>query len=133
MAGCLLSLDVGTTAIKVGLFAADGALLRMASREQTLTFPEPGRVEQSPVEGWRLLAECTREVMVGTDQSGVAAISISNHRGTVIALDGDGNPLSEFVVWMDKRGVPAVEWLLEHIGLEAYYNICGHPIVSYSG
>ncbi len=129
----LLSLDVGTTAIKVGLFAADGALLKMASREQTLTFPEPGRVEQSPFEGWRLLAECTREVIGGYDRDEVAAVAISNHRGTVIALDRDGNPLSEFVVWMDKRGVPAVEWLLEHVGLDAYYNMCGHPIVSYSG
>lgn len=133
MARYLLSLDVGTTAIKVGLFAAGGALLEMASREQTLAFPEPGRVEQSPTEGWRLLAECTREVMAGYDSREVAATAISNHRGTAIALDGDGNPLSEFVVWMDKRGVPAVEWLLEHVGGPAYYNICGHPIVSYSG
>lgn len=130
---CLLSLDVGTTAIKVGLFSADGALLKMASREQTLAFPQPGRVEQSPAEGWRLLAECTREVMADSRQNGVAAISISNHRGTVIALDRDGGPLSEFVVWMDKRGVSAVEWLMEHVGLDAYYTTCGHPLVSYSG
>ncbi len=133
MARCLLSLDVGTTAIKVGLFAADGALLKLASREQRLTFPEPGRVEQSPAEGWRLLAECAREVMSRYDSDEVAAAAISNHRGTAIALDRDGNPLSEFVVWMDKRGVPAVEWLLEHVGLDAYYHTCGHPIVSYTG
>jgi xylulokinase len=133
MACYLLSLDVGTTAIKVGLFAADGALLKMASREQALTFPEPGRVEQSPVDGWRLLAECTHEVMAGYDPAEVAATAISNHRGTAIALDRDGNPLSEFIVWMDKRGVPAVKWLLEHVGGQAYYNVCGHPIVSYSG
>jgi xylulokinase len=133
MARYLLSLDVGTTAIKVGLFSADGALLKMANREQTLAFPEPGRVEQSPGEGWRLLAECSREVMAGYDSREVGATAISNHRGTAIALDRNGDPLSEFVVWMDKRGVPEVEWLLEHIGGQTYYNVCGHPVVSYTG
>lgn len=129
----LISLDIGTTAVKVGLFSTDGTLLKMAIREQSLSFPEPGKVEQSPTTTWHLLADATREVMVGFDKNDVAAISIANHRGTAIALDAQGNPLSDFIVWMDKRGVEWVDWLLQNVGAETYYNICGHPIVSYTG
>ncbi len=129
----LLTLDVGTTTIKVGLFSADGQLIRMASREQSLVFPAPGRVEQSPRVAWMLMAEATREAVAGSDLRMIGAISLANHRGTAIALDHDGLPLSEFIVWMDKRGLPWTDWLADRIGAADYYDACGHPIVSYTG
>src|SRR5512145_3368408 len=113
----LLALDIGTTAIKVGLFRSDGTLAGMATREQRLTFPAPGRVEQSPQGAIDLLAQGVAELLAGADPDAIAGIAITNHRGTAIALDADGFPLSDFVVWMDKRGVPYVDWLNEHIGL----------------
>ncbi len=129
----LLALDIGTTAIKVGLFRSDGTLAGMATREQQLAFPAPGRVEQSPQGAIDLLAQGVGELLAGADPSAIAGIALTNHRGTAIALDADGSPLSDFVVWMDKRGVPYVDWLNERLGLERYYDTAGHPIVSYTG
>ncbi|RPJ03041.1 MAG: hypothetical protein EHM39_00435, partial [Chloroflexi bacterium] len=129
----LLALDIGTTAIKVGLFHGDGTLAGMAAREQQLAFPAPGRVEQSPQVAIELMADGLAELLADIDPHAIAGIGITNHRGTAIALDADGRPLSDFVVWMDKRGAPYVEWLDEHIGLERYYDTAGHPLVSYTG
>jgi xylulokinase len=129
----VLSLDIGTTAVKVGLFSTGGELLYSASREQRLSFPAPGRVEQAPLDTRMLIVEAVREIVGAVDTQTVSAISLSNHRGTALALDVSGEPVSPFVVWMDKRGLPWIDWLDEHIGLEQYYDQAGHPLVSYGG
>ncbi len=129
----LLALDIGTTAIKVGLFHIDGRLMKVVAREQSLSFPAPGRVEQSPRVARELIADTVSELLQAVDKSRISAIGLTNHRGTAIALDTKGEPLTEFIVWMDKRGLPQVDFLLQRIGNHRYYDVCGHPIVSYTG
>ena len=122
----VLSLDIGTTAIKVGLFTTAGELIGMETREQTLLFPSPGRVEQSLKETWRLIAESVRSVIQKHNPAAVSAIALSIQRGSVVPLDRDGCPLSDQIVWMDNRGLPYVEWLHQNVGLDKYYPIAGH-------
>jgi len=129
----VLSFDLGTTAIKVGLFNLKGELLQTATREQRLIFFEDGRVEQSPRATWELIASSVREVMVGRSPSQVKAIALSVHRGTVIPLDANGEPLSDFIVWMDKRGLAIAQEVAARIGQERYYNISGHPMSYITG
>jgi len=129
----VLSIDVGTTAIKVGLFSISGKLHRIATREQALVHLAGERIEQSPLAGWASIVSGVREVTTVIDPHSIRGIAVSNHRGTAIALDAQGKPLSEFVIWMDKRGLPYIDWLEQHIGSETYYNICGHPVVPYTG
>jgi xylulokinase len=129
----LLSFDLGTTAIKVGLFSAEGQLLKVASREQRLFFLDGDRIEQSPEETWELIVDATREVIQGFQPSEVKSIALSLQRGTVIPLDSDGQPLSDFIVWMDKRGIPITEEIETQIGLETYYESSGHPISYVTG
>ena len=63
----ILSLDLGTTAIKVGLFAASGKLLQMAVREQELLFPQENRVEQSLTHTWELVCQAAGEIFSKQD------------------------------------------------------------------
>ena len=44
----LLGLDIGTTAVKAGLFADDGSLLATARQEYRLLTPAPDRAELDP-------------------------------------------------------------------------------------
>lgn len=129
----LISLDLGTTAIKVGLFTVGGDLLRAETREQRLIFMEGGRVEQSPYESWDLIVDGIRSIMAGNNPAAVAAISLSLQRGTVIPLTNNGDPLTNFIVWMDKRGLPIANQLIREFGNETYYNIAGHPISYITG
>lgn len=131
--GTVLALDVGTSALKVALFALDGRLLRLASREQSVAHPAPGRAEQSPQATLRTLAEAAREALSGVDRPTVHAIAVSNQRGTVVALGRDGRPLTEFVLWMDARGLPWVERIKATVGDAAYYDVAGHPAVVQTG
>lgn len=129
----VLSLDLGTSAIKVGVFSTAGGLVRVASREQHLRFPQPNRVEQSLTESWQLVAEASREVVADIPAGRVAAVSLTNQRGSVVPMDATGQPLMDLIVWMDHRGLSQVERLQSLVGSERYYRISGHPIVPITG
>jgi xylulokinase len=129
----ILSFDLGTTAVKVGLFSLLGRLLRLATREQPLFFPGPNRAEQSLTETWRLACEATTEVLDQADAGDVKAIVLSSQRGSVVPLDGAGNPLTNLIVWMDHRGLAQVNRLHATVGASRYYYASGHPIVPITG
>lgn len=129
----ILSLDLGTTAIKVGLFAASGELLHIAVREQELLFPHENWVEQSLTHTWELVCQATGEIFSEQDPNRVGAVVVSVQRGSVTVLNQDLEPLSNLIVWMDARGLQQVERLHQVIGNDKYYQISGHPIVPITG
>lgn len=129
----ILSIDIGTTAIKVGLFSADGKLVQKAMREQQLEFLGGGYVEQSPLKTWDGILEASRQVLQGYPPSTVSAIALATQRGTTIPLDWEGQPLSDFIVWMDERGIPFIRQIETKVGAEKYYETCGHPIQHITG
>lgn len=129
----ILSLDLGTTAIKVGLFATSGELMCLASRDQQLLFPQTDRVEQSLSNTWQLVCQGTSEVLLDQDPGNISAIVITVQRGSVVPLGADGEPLMNLIVWMDQRGLTQVERLQSTLGNETYYNTSGHPIVPITG
>lgn len=129
----VLSLDIGTTAVKVGLFSITGELLAIQTREQKLLFPIPGRVEQNLKDTWCLITDCVQEIVKEFTADNISAIALAIQRGSVIPLDREGEPLSNQIVWMDNRGIPQVEWLNENVGLEEYYNTSGHGLTHITG
>ena len=129
----ILSLDLGTTAIKVGLFATSGELRRLASREQQLLFPQSDWVEQSLADTWQLVCDAAREVLADFDSRQVQSVVVTVQRGSVVPLDANCEPLTNMIVWMDQRGLGQVERLLSAVGNETYYQTSGHPIVPITG
>jgi xylulokinase len=127
----VLGLDVGTSAIKVGAFAVAGTLAAQTEKKHPLAINGP-LAEQDPATTWRLLVDAAREV-VREANGEVVAIAVSNQRGSVVALDPQGHALGPYLVWMDRRGLPWVDWLEERLGAAAFYRECGTPIVPYTG
>jgi xylulokinase len=129
----ILSLDLGTSAVKIGLFSADGRLLELSSREQRLQFPGPDRVEQSLAETWQLAAEGSRAILARAGVTRIAAVVLTNQRGSVVPLAADGQALTDLIVWMDQRGLRQTDRLRSVVGPELYYRTSGHPIVPITG
>ena len=100
----ILSLDLGTTAIKVGLFATTGELICLASREQQLLFSQTDRVEQSLSKSWQLVCQATSEVLLDQDPGNITAIVITVQRGSVVPLGADGEPLTGPLDWQADIG-----------------------------
>jgi xylulokinase len=129
----ILSLDIGTTVLKVGLFSISGDLIQIETREQPLERPTSRRAEQSPYKTWGYIKEAVRAIFAEFPAQSVSAISLSLQRGTVVPLDKKGDPLMDQMVWMDRRGLPYTEWLEDVIGNKEYYQESGHSISHITG
>jgi len=107
----LLGIDGGTESLRAGLFDLDGALLASASTAYQTHFPNPGWAEQDPRDWWRALGESVRTVVgqAGLRPEQIAAMAVDTTCCSVVALNGDGEPLRPCLIWMDVRSAAQTE------------------------
>jgi xylulokinase len=129
----IIAIDIGTTAIKTGIFSVNGECIGFDNQENPVIFLENGWVEQNPDESWKVITNSVNRLTQNIDKRDVRALSLSVQRGTVIPLNERGEPLHNFVLWMDQRGLPLLDKIKAAIHEEAYYKIAGHPITYISG
>ena len=111
----LLGLDLGTSAVKVGLFDAEGNLLRRARRAYPLYTPHPGWTEQEPEEWWAATCDALREALAGVDAGRVAGVGLSGQAPSQVLVAADGTPLGRAIVWSDRRAAAEAAWLAERL------------------
>jgi len=102
----ILALDEGTTSARAILFDKQSNIVSMAQHEIPQIFPEPGWVEQDPMEiyanQYAALTECIAKSGISTDE--IAAVGITNQRETVIIWDKNtGRPIYNAIVWQCRR------------------------------
>ncbi|NMN71517.1 MULTISPECIES: glycerol kinase GlpK [unclassified Rhizobium] len=118
----IMSLDEGTSSARAILFDRAGNVVSLAQREFRQIYPRAGWVEHDANEIWSTQLSVAREVIhnagIGADQ--IAAIGITNQRETCLIWDRKtGNPLSNAIVWQDRRTAGACDHLKAK-GLERY-------------
>ncbi len=110
----LLALDQGTTSSRAIVFDLAGRPLASARREFTQHYPHPGWVEHDPADLWTTTLACAAEALAraGLDDTGVAAIGITNQRETTLLWDRrTGAPVHPAIVWQDRRTADRCETL----------------------
>lgn len=118
----ILALDEGTTSARTIIFDKDGKIVSTAQKEFTQIYPQPGYVEQNPMELYAAqYATMTEAVLTaGISPDEIAAIGITNQRETTICWDKTtGKPIYNAIVWQCRRTAPLCEKLKEK-GLEEY-------------
>jgi xylulokinase len=104
----VLGVDVGTSALKAGLFTLHGAALASARAEYALSSPEEGAMEQDPADWWRALATVSHQLMAQVPPgTRVLALAIGGQAPTLVAVDADLEPTHPAITWLDQR--PAAE------------------------
>lgn len=104
---CFVGVDVGTTNVKaLALPPGDlSQIIAHASAPVTTLNPEPGYAEQDPAEIWsafeQVMAEVSREVIAGGHTITHVAFSTAMH--SLLAMDSEGNPLGNAILWSDNR------------------------------
>lgn len=124
----LLGIDLGTTNIKGNLMDDQGNLISTASRPNSRITPEPGRVEQDPMEWWKnacdILKDMTSEA--GEDiVSEIKGISISSQCITLLPVDSGGNPLYNAIIYQDSRAAHETDEVCRMMGFERFVDIVG--------
>ena len=111
-----IGIDLGTSAVKLLLMDASGAVLNTVSRSYPLSFPHPGWSEQDP-RSWReAVLGGIPELLRGFDASAVAGIGAGGQMHGLVALDSDGEVIRPAILWNDGRTSAEVEYLNETVG-----------------
>jgi glycerol kinase len=128
-ASCVVAIDQGTTNTRVLVVDDQGRIVARAARELPLLCPRPGWVEQDPERIWADTCSLVGESLSDSGRSvlDLAAIGIANQRETVVLWErSTGRPVSNAIVWQDRRTTPmcqrliadgAGEWVRERTGL----------------
>ena len=125
-------LDIGTTAVKAGLFADDGRLL--AARRRGVPAPHPGAGphrarRRALLDGARSRRSVGPWRRPGSTVRPSAAIAVSSQGETVVPVDGDGRPVGPAIVWLDNRAGAEARALEDRFGTDRVYDVTGVPSV----
>jgi len=118
---CFLTLDVGTTAVKTGLFSSIGEMLLSSTSEYELLKPSENIVELPSETYWERCRDGIRDVVAKSPVpvNSIKSMGICSQGETLITLDRKGLPLRNAIVWMDNRSQNEAEEIRRHFGSES--------------
>jgi glycerol kinase len=108
----IMAIDQGTGGTRVIVFDREADILAMAYEETAPVYPQPGWVEQDPLEIWKSVTACMGEALrkSGITPGEIAAVGITNQRESVVMWDRvSGEPLANSISWQCRRTAPLCE------------------------
>ncbi|MDR1481171.1 MAG: hypothetical protein LBI74_00925 [Synergistaceae bacterium] len=123
---CFMGIDFGTQSVRCGVVDCAGALIAIGDERYNTFHPKPGYAEQDPAETLsameRALIKCRAKAGDNVFRR-IAGIAVCATSSTVLAVDGNGSPLMNAILWMDNRASAHAE----AIGRTAHENLrhCG--------
>jgi len=112
----VLALDQGTTSSRAIVFDRRGRIVATVQREFRQIFSQPGWVEHDAAEIWSTQLECAQAALrqAGAASGDVAAIGVTNQRETTVIWErASGRPISNAIVWQDRRTTARCQSLRE--------------------
>jgi xylulokinase len=115
MPKCLLAIDLGTSGPKVGLASVAGQVLAAEIETMPLTLLPNGGAEQNPDDWWNAIVTATRRLLAHriVPLDDIVGVSVTSMYSSTVAVDADGRPLMDAILWMDTRGARYVKAITE--------------------
>jgi xylulokinase len=114
----ILTIDVGTSSLKVALYHVDGRLLAAAAQPVAYHPPQSGWAEADPATWWTALQAALTDLRTqDIDMTQVQMIGVTGQMHTAVLLDAAGQPLSPTILWLDRRAVTETAELRRQLGL----------------
>jgi xylulokinase len=127
----LLGIDIGGTAVKVGIFAPSGELLGLGRTSCEIVSPHPGWAEvdtdlwlRAIVNGLALAAS-----QAGISPHDIVAVGLSNMIATVVPLDGTGLALRNAILYFDQRSVTQASAVSRRVSADSIAAITGNRVL----
>lgn len=118
----LLGIDLGTSSIKVSVVEAASqqviASCQYPESETEILAPQPGWAEQEPSVWWENVKQAIKKVNASGkfDSKMISAIGIAYQMHGLVALDKNGVPLRNSIIWCDSRAVEIGEKAFKDLG-----------------
>ena len=106
----ILSIDVGTTGIKVGLVDTSGTVIASAGCEYQIVASQPGFAEQDPDAWWQGFLDCCSKLRQSyrREFEQIAGVGICGQMHTQVYLDRHNQIVRPAITWMDQRSIDVV-------------------------
>ncbi|TYB34550.1 MAG: glycerol kinase GlpK [Flexistipes sinusarabici] len=132
----ILSIDQGTTSSRAVIFNKAGRIITIAQKELSQILPNPGWVEQDPLEIWSSVQSVIAEALANSGLSGssIQAVGIANQRETTVIWDKNtGKPVYNAIVWQSRqtadicqelksKGVEKIFWEKTGLVIDPYFS-----------
>ncbi len=120
----ILTIDAGTTSVKVCLFSPDLKLKKKSIQEYSL---QKNGLQVEAEAGTYLEAVRRGVLETGAGAEDIAAVGLTTQGETLTLTDRSGVPLRPFLVWLDQRAEKEAEILKERFPDEMFYRETGLP------
>ncbi len=111
----LLGIDLGTSSVKVVVFALDGSIRGIGTAEYPILTPSVGYAEQEPEDWWRATVLAVRQAMDKAGKPDISGIGFCGQMHGFVLIGSDRRPLSPAIIWADQRSadlLPEIESIL---------------------
>ena len=131
MSDLLAGVDVGTSGVKVGLFAPSGHLVGLGRASYGVESPQPGWAQTDPELWWQGFLGALRQACEagGVEPDGIAALGFSVLFPAVAPLDGQGRALHPALLYCDQRSLAQVQEIERRIPRADYEATIGNRLV----
>lgn len=129
----LLGIDIGTSSSKGVLCTTDGDVLASSIIEHDTSFPRPGWAEHDADKIWwgefvQICGKLLSGEYSGLDVGGVAVSAIGP---CMLPLDDTNRPLRPGILYgIDSRAQTEIDWLEDHYGADAMFELNGMALTS---
>jgi gluconokinase len=120
-----IGIDIGTTATKAMVFTQEGKVVNHCSICYEMYHPQPDWSIQKPSEILSAVLACINKISTNITPQ---FISFSSAMQSIIAIDKDGNPLTDIILWADNRANEIANNLRNSDLGKAFYKSTGLPI-----
>ncbi len=112
----LLGIDLGTSSVKVVVFALDGSIGGIGSAEYPILTPSVGYAEQDPEDWWRATAFAVRQAMDKAGRPDISGIGFSGQMHGFVLIGTDRRALSPAIIWADQRSADLLPEITSIVG-----------------
>lgn len=125
-----LTIDLGTTNLKVGLVDVSGQLLRVESAPVPVVSNENGAAEHDPEELKKLILRLSTRVLADGGKDDVAYVVSSTYQFGLMLLDQHRQPLTGMTLLTDIRSQRTFDAFVEELADIDIYQRTGCPLMS---
>jgi len=107
----VLSIDLGTSGSKAAIVSVHGDVVDFDFEAVPLILLPDGGAEQKPDDWWQAVMATSKRLLArrSVPVEDIVAIAASTQWAGTVAVDREGNPLMNAIIWMDMRGAKYVK------------------------
>lgn len=125
LSSLVIGLDCSTSACRAVVWDCHGNAIAKGYSPLSLITPQPTWYEQLAESWWTATVQALRQAVSQVDGGRLGALCIAHQRETFVAVDEQGQPLTNGILWMDERARDLLPSLGQSFGQQTFQRQTG--------